>query len=134
MPKTTARDPPGANGWTLAHCPPSSEWGPGGNTEEIKAARKGTGHPTSQSGWLMTNILSNRHSRTCGWYMGLTFTSFYHRWPVRKTENSAISPWKNKYSSIANYNNNFPGLHQKVNTSLSSKTADFNAYIVESYQ
>ena len=38
--KTTVRDPPRAIGWTLAHCPPSSEWGPGGNTEEIKAVRK----------------------------------------------------------------------------------------------
>ena len=43
MPKITVRDPPGTNGWTLAHCLPSSEWGPGGNTREIKAARKGTG-------------------------------------------------------------------------------------------
>ena len=49
MPKTTVRDSPRTNGWTLAHCPPSSEWGPGGNTGEIKAARKGTGHPTSKA-------------------------------------------------------------------------------------
>ena len=49
MPKTTVRDPPRANGWTLAQCPPSNEWGPGGNTGEIKAARKGTGHPTSKA-------------------------------------------------------------------------------------
>ena len=49
MPKTTVRGPPRTNGWTLAHCPPSSEWGPGGNTGEIKAARKGTGHPTSKA-------------------------------------------------------------------------------------
>ena len=33
----------------LAHYSPSSEWIPGGNTEEIKAARKGTGHPTSHA-------------------------------------------------------------------------------------
>ena len=44
--KTKVRDPPRVSGWVLAHCPPSGEWGPGGNTGEIKAARKGTGHPT----------------------------------------------------------------------------------------
>ena len=69
-------DPPRPNGWTLAHCPPSSEWGPGGNTGEIKAARKGTGHPTSQNRWPKTSVLSNRHSLKYGSYMGLTFT-FY---------------------------------------------------------
>ena len=31
----------------LAHCSPCSEWVPGGNTGEIKAARKGTGHLTA---------------------------------------------------------------------------------------
>ena len=31
----------------LAHCSPSSKWVLGGNTGEIKAARKGTGHLTS---------------------------------------------------------------------------------------
>ena len=61
MPKTTVRDPPRANVWTLAHCPPSSELKPGGNTGEIKATRKGTGHPTSQSRWPRTSVLSNRH-------------------------------------------------------------------------
>ena len=74
MPKTTVRDLPRTNGWTFAHCPPSSQWGPGGNTGEIKAARNGTGHPTSQSRWLRTSVLSNRHSLTYGSYMGLTFT------------------------------------------------------------
>ena len=29
----------------LAHCSPSSKWVPGGNTGEIKAARKGTAPP-----------------------------------------------------------------------------------------
>ena len=43
----TVRDPPRANGWLPARCPPSSE--PGGNTGEIKAARKETGHPTSKA-------------------------------------------------------------------------------------
>ena len=33
----------------LAHCSPSSKWVPGGNTGEIKAARKGTGHPSSHA-------------------------------------------------------------------------------------
>jgi len=31
----------------LAHCSPSSEWAPGGNSVEVKVARKGTIHPTS---------------------------------------------------------------------------------------
>ena len=61
MPKTTVRYPPRANGWALANCPPSSEWGPGGNTKEIKAARKGTGLPTSQSRWPRTSVFSSRH-------------------------------------------------------------------------
>ena len=74
VPKTTVRDPPRAIGWTLAHCPPSSEWGPGGNTGEMKAARKGTGHPTSKSRLLSTSVLSNRHPPTYGSYIGLTFT------------------------------------------------------------
>ena len=30
----------------LAHCSPSSEWLSGANIGEIKAARKGNGHPT----------------------------------------------------------------------------------------
>ena len=34
-------------GGKLAHCSPSSEWVPGGNTGVIEAARKGTGRPTS---------------------------------------------------------------------------------------
>jgi len=33
----------------LAHYSPSSEWAPGGNTGEIKAARKGTDHSISQA-------------------------------------------------------------------------------------
>ena len=74
MPKTTVRDPPRTDGSALAHCPSSSEWGPSGNTGEIKAARKGAGHPTSKSQWLRTSVLSNRHSPTYGSYMGLTFT------------------------------------------------------------
>ena len=41
--------------------PPSSEWGPGGKNGEIKAARKGTGHPTSKSQWSKTSVLSNKH-------------------------------------------------------------------------
>ena len=77
VPKTMVRDPPRANGWTLAHCPPSSEWGPGGNTGEIKAARTGTGHPTSKSRWPRASFLSNRHSPTYGSYMGLIFALHY---------------------------------------------------------
>ena len=33
----------------LAYCSPSSERVPGGNSGEIKAAREGTGHPTSHA-------------------------------------------------------------------------------------
>ena len=36
-------------GLMLAHCPPSSKWVFAGNTGEIKAARKGTGHPNSHA-------------------------------------------------------------------------------------
>ena len=49
------------------------QWGPSGNTGEVKVARKGTGHPTSQSRWLRTSVLSNRHSSIYGLYMGLTY-------------------------------------------------------------
>ena len=73
FPKTTVRDPPRTNGWKLSHCPSSSKWGPCGNTGEIKAARKGTGHSTSQCWWPRTSVLSNRHSPAYGSYMGHTF-------------------------------------------------------------
>ena len=43
VPKTTVRDPPRVNGWTLSHCPSSSECRPGGNTGGIKGVRKGNG-------------------------------------------------------------------------------------------
>ena len=33
----------------LARCSPSSKWVPGGNTGEIQAARKETGHPISHA-------------------------------------------------------------------------------------
>ena len=78
-------------GWTLAHCPPSSEWGPGRNTGEIKAARKGTGHPTSKRRWPRTSVLFNRHSPTYGSYMGLAFTFYADntlkklRWDTEKS-------------------------------------------------
>ena len=58
---SAVRHPPRTIGWKLAHCPPSCKRGPGGNTGEIKAARKGTGHPTSQCRWPRTSVLSNRH-------------------------------------------------------------------------
>ena len=47
VPKITVRGSPRVNDWTFAHCPINSEWGPDGNTGEIKAVKKGTGHPTS---------------------------------------------------------------------------------------
>ena len=34
---------------SLAPCPPSSEWVPGGSTGEIKAVRKATGHSISDA-------------------------------------------------------------------------------------
>ena len=57
VPKTMVRDPPGTIGWKLANCPPGSKWRPGENTGEIKAARKGTGHPTSQYRWPNVRIV-----------------------------------------------------------------------------
>ena len=36
----------------LAHYSPKSEWVPGGNTGEIKVARKGTGNPNSHADGL----------------------------------------------------------------------------------
>ena len=74
MPKTTVRDPPRTNGCKPAHCLPSSKWVPGGNTEEIKTARKGTGHLNSQCWWPMTIVLSNTYSPKYGSYMGITLT------------------------------------------------------------
>ena len=74
VPKTRVRDLPRTNGWKLPHCPPNSKWRPSGNTGEIKAARKGTGHPTSQSLWPRTSVLSDRQSPTYEPCMGLTFT------------------------------------------------------------
>ena len=63
--KTTVQDQHRANGWLPTHCPPSSKWVPGGNTGEIMAVRKETGHPTSQSRWLSTSIsLTGTSQRT----------------------------------------------------------------------
>ena len=57
--RSTARYPK----WMLAHCSPSSEWVPDGNTREIKAVRKGTCHPTSRR-WLRISSIANKHSAT----------------------------------------------------------------------
>ena len=65
-------------GWALAHCPPSSKWGPGGDTGEMKAAMKGTGYPTSQSRWPRTSVLSNGQYPMYESYMGLTFTFYLY--------------------------------------------------------
>ena len=78
--RSAVRDTPRAKGWALAQCPPNSERGPSGNTGEIKAARKGTGHPTSQSRWSRTNVLSNGHfpqrtDRIWYWPLHFYFTS-----------------------------------------------------------
>ena len=64
--------------WTLAHCSPSSKWVPSGNTREIKAARKGTGHPTSHtdgSGYVFS--LTGTLLRTKVY--GTTFTLYLYR-------------------------------------------------------
>ena len=54
--------------------PPSSKWVPGGNTGKLKAARKGTGHPTSLCWRLKISVpLTGTPQRTES-YMGLTFT------------------------------------------------------------
>ena len=70
-------------GATAPSCPPCRrhcKWVPGGNTGEIKAARKGTGYPTSQSRWLSTSVsLTGTPQRTdCIWDipLPLPFYSF----------------------------------------------------------
>ena len=74
MPKTAVRDPPGTIGWKLTHCPPSSKWGPRGNTGEIKAARKGiVTVPYNADGPGQVSSLTGT-SLTYGSYKGLTFT------------------------------------------------------------
>ena len=45
----------------LAHCSPSSEWVPVGNTGEIEAARKEAGFSMTCR-WLRISVPSNRHS------------------------------------------------------------------------
>ena len=47
--KVYGSSPTRCPGCMLAHCSSSSKWVPGGDTGEIKAARKGTGHPTSNA-------------------------------------------------------------------------------------
>ena len=57
-------------------CSPSSEWVPGDRTGEIKAVRKGTGHPTSHadgSGQVCSPI---RHYPTYEKYTGLLSPCF----------------------------------------------------------
>ena len=80
LPKTTLRDQPRTNSRTLTDCPSSSEWGPGRNTEDIQAVRKGTGHPTSESQWPRTSVLSNRHFPNIRIVYG-TYICFYLVYP-----------------------------------------------------
>ena len=52
-----------------AHPLPSSKWVPGGNTGEIEAARKGTGHPTSYrvgSGYFSSLIYTLLRTKVYG--------------------------------------------------------------------
>ena len=59
----------------LAHCSPSSEWVPSGNTGEIKAGdeeRNWTSYLTRR--WLSISVLSNRHSPTYENIRDSTFT------------------------------------------------------------
>ena len=51
------------------------KWVPGGNTGEIKAAKKGTGHPTSQSQWLSTSVslTGTPQHMDCIWGIPLPF-------------------------------------------------------------
>ena len=60
----------------FAHCPSSSKLAPGGNTGEVKAARKGTGYPASLCRWLRRSVLSNRHSPTYGIVYGTNLYLF----------------------------------------------------------
>ena len=64
MPKTTVRDPPAANSWTITHSPPSGEWGPGGNTGEINAVRKGTAKPHKADGPGQVSSLTGTSQHT----------------------------------------------------------------------
>ena len=41
-----------AKGWTFAHYSPSNKLGPGGNTGEMKMARKEIGHPLHVTGTM----------------------------------------------------------------------------------
>ena len=60
----------------LAHCSLSSEWEPGGNTGEIKAARKGTGHPTLHiDGSGLVSSLTGTPLRTKVYGTTLIFTT-----------------------------------------------------------
>ena len=61
-----------AKGWALPHCSPSSEWVPGGDTGEIKAARK---EPATLPHIAEGPETSNRHTSMKGLYVGLTFAS-----------------------------------------------------------
>ena len=65
------QDPPqtNTNSWALSHCPPSSKWGPGRNTGEIKAARKGTGHPPHKADGLgqVPYLTGNSQHMDCIW-------------------------------------------------------------------
>ena len=50
----------------ISHCPPSSKCVPGCNTGEIKATRRGTGHPTSLSRLPRISLISDWYSTTYG--------------------------------------------------------------------
>ena len=50
--------------FTRNHCPLSSKWGPGGDTVEMRVARRIAHHSTPQSRWPRKSVLSNRHSGT----------------------------------------------------------------------
>ena len=69
----------------LAHCSPSSKWVPGGNTGEIKAARKGIGHPTlhaNGSGYVSSLTGTPLRIKV----YGTTFTFFYPNYKANITE------------------------------------------------
>ena len=50
--------------WILAHCSPSSEWAPGGNTGGDKGGEERNWPPYLTCRWLRISVLSNRHSPT----------------------------------------------------------------------
>ena len=70
------RAEPSDYSWDARSLSHSSKLVPGGNTGELKAVRKGTGHPTSLCRRLRVSVLSNRHSPMYGIVYGINLYLF----------------------------------------------------------